>query len=429
VSTLGHNGCKLVKLTKLLYDKYKPVMDSDYPIFYNLYQPLLKAIFTMQNNGIAIDTFYMDGIYWEIKDSVEDLESQLIEEIKKHTSEEVNVRSSKQIRELLFDTIGLKPIKTSKKTKMASTNAKTLEILSRKGSNLSSLLLRHRDKAKLLSTYVKPIVEKLEDGRLHTTYNPFGTVTGRFSSKEPNLQNIPVKDKGLIRSAFIASPGHNLIIADYSQIELRLLAHFSKDERLIYAYNNNLDVHTKTAASIFGKPYNEVTKEDRYVAKAINFGLMYGMSKYRLSEEAHISIWVAQNYINKYFQIYKGVDTWREEVIKQCVKDKFVQTLFGRYRRLPDITSNQKAERQAINSIIQGSAGDVINRAVVELSTKLCGTDLKMLMQIHDELVFESPIEKAEEYSKEIKNIMESTTKLNVPLKVNLVIATNWSEK
>lgn len=426
---LEEYGKNDIKLTKLLYDRYKPIMDKDYPIFYNLYQPLLKAINAMQSNGITIDTYRMEGLYWEIKDSVESLEESLKEEIAKHTDKEVNVRSPKQLRVLLFDTIGLKPIKTSKKTKEASTDAKTLEILSKKGSNLSALLLRHREKAKLLSTYIKPIVEKLEDGRLHTEYNPFGTRTGRFNSKNPNLQNIPVKDKGLIRSAFIASPGHKLIIADYSQIELRILAHMSKDERLLYAYNNNLDIHTKTASSIFGVQYEQVTKEQRYIAKAINFGLIYGMTKYRLAEEAHINIWKAQDYIDKYFKIYSGVATWRKEAIEQCMKDKFIQTLFGRYRRLPDITSNMKAARQAVNSIVQGSAGDVINKATVELYKKFDGSSLKSLMQIHDELVNEAPIEEADKYAREIKDIMENVVKLEIPLKVNVQVAENWSEK
>ena len=430
---LEEYGKNDAKYTKMLYEKYKPIMDSDYPIFYNLYMPLLKVVNKMQNNGVEIDLPYLDYTYWQVKDSLDDLEPKIREEIKKYTKEEINLNSPDQLAKLFFNTIGLKVVKETKggksKIKKPSTDAEVLRILASKGSNIASLLVRYKEKYKLMSTYIKPIQEKVEGTRLHTEYNPFGTLTGRFNSKNPNLENIPVKDKGLIRSAFIAAPGKALIISDYSQIELRILAHCSKDKQLVYAFNNNLDIHKKTASGIFGIPYDQVTKEMREEAKTINYGLVYGMSKFRLSNEAHMPLWKASKALDSYFKFYAGLTQWKKDTIEQCHKTKFVETILKRKRRLPDIGSNQKAERQSINSISQGSTGDIINTASVNIDKEFEDTDLKILLQTHDELMFECDEENADSYIPKIADIMENSIRLDVPIKVKITKCKNWSEK
>ena len=427
-------GKQDIKLPRLIYNTYKVQIDNYYPIFYKLYMPLIPTIIEVQNNGIKINLEYLDEIFWELKDDVEALKSELDEEIKRITGcKEVNEKmhnSPKQLRELFFDKLGLKPVHISRKTKQPSTDERTLRVLAMRGSKLANILLRYRGKNKLFTTYVQPIIERTEKdtNRLHTTYNPF-MHTGRWNSSKPNLQNIPIKDAGLIRQAFIAEPNNVLLIADYSQIELRLLAHFSQDSLFMLTYTQGLDLHKKTAAAIFNKSENSITDDERAIGKKVNFSVIYGISPFRLAEQLNIQIWDATKYIDTFFNTYKGVTAFRKNVVDRCKQTKYIETLFFRKRRLPNINATKRAERQAVNSKIQGSAADIINRAIIQLSDKFKGTDLKILLQVHDEIVMECPKLKADFYMAEIKKIMEASAKLVVPLKCSVKACSNWSEK
>lgn len=345
------------------------------------------------------------------------------------------LNSPKQLRALLFTVLGLEPIHISKKTKEASTDERTLHALAVRGCNLANLLLRYREKNKLFTTYVQPIIEKTDPvtNRLHTTYNPYSTVTGRWNSAKPNLQNIPTRDKdeGLVRKSFVAEPGNILLIADYSQIELRLLAHFSQDTLFLLAYTKGLDLHKKTASAIFHKPESMITDSERGMGKTINFSIIYGISAFRLAEKFNIPMWTAKKYIDAYFELYKGVTAYRKNVVIECKRNGYVETLFFRKRRLPDIQTfnSSRSERQAVNAQIQGSAADILNRAINMVHAKYKGTDLKTLLQVHDEIVMEVPKEKADMYMAEVKELMQSVVKLSVPLICSVKACSNWSEK
>jgi DNA polymerase-1 len=435
-------GKQDIDITRMIYNAYKKQIDDNYPIFYKLYMPLIWTVINAQNNGIKIDTEYLQDIFWELKDDIQELKTQLDAEIvninhkhgNKIESNDELFNSPKQLREIFFGVLGLEPIHVSKKTNESSTDERTLHALAIRGCTLANLLLRYREKNKLFTTYVQPILAKTDTktSRLHTTYNPYSTVTGRWNSQKPNLQNIPAstKDEGLIRKAFIAEKDHILIVADYSQIELRLLAHFSKDTLFQLAYTKGLDLHKKTAAAIFHKPESMVTEQERGMGKTINFSVIYGISAFRLAEKFNLPMWTAKKYIDAYFELYKGVTAFRKNTVAECKKNGYVETLFFRKRRLPEIQSiSSRAERQAVNAIIQGSAADVLNRAIVMLYQKYINTDLKILLQVHDEIVIEVPKIKADMYIAEIKELMESVVKLSVPLKCSVKACGNWSEK
>jgi len=427
-------GKQDIIITRKVYQKYIREIDTNYPIFYKLYMPLIRTIIEVQNNGIKVNLDYLDVIFWELKDEVDDLKSQLDTEIRKITHcEEINEKmhnSPKQLRELFFGKLGLEPVHISRKTKQPSTDERTLRVLAMRGSALANVLLRYRGKNKLFTTYVQPIIERTdkETGRLHTTYNPYGAVTGRWNSSKPNLQNIPMKDKGLIRQAFVAEPNNVLLIADYSQIELRLLAHFSKDTLFNLSYTKGLDLHKKTASAIFHKSESMITDDERAIGKTVNFSVIYGISPFALAENLGIKMWDAKKYIDTYFNTYKGVTAFKKNTVERCKVTGYVETLFYRKRRLPDV-STKRTERQAVNSIIQGSAADILNRAINQLYEKFKGTDLRLLLQVHDEIVLECPKDKADYYMLEIKKIMEHAVKLTVPLKCNVKACFNWSQK
>ncbi|MCL2231431.1 MAG: DNA polymerase, partial [Treponema sp.] len=299
-----------------------------------------------------------------------------------------------------------------------------------------ALILRNRTLAKLKSTYVDTLADMADsEGRIHTNFVQTGTATGRLSSREPNLQNIPIRaEEGRrIREAFVAKKGHLLISADYSQIELVVLAHLSQDKNLISAFNDNVDIHTRTAALIFGVGENEVKPEQRRMAKTINFGVIYGMSAFRLANELNISRTDAQKFIDAYFNTYSGVRQFIEETIKKTEKQGYITTISGRRRYIPTINSNNKtekaaAERITVNTPIQGSAADIVKTAMLNIDKKILKEEKKfcLLLQVHDELILECPKEECEKTAAMVKSEMEKAVTLTVPLRVSVETGNSW---
>ena len=319
-----------------------------------------------------------------------------------------------------------------------STNEETLQRLSEE-YELPKIILQYRTLAKLKSTYTDSLIniENPKTQRIHTSYQQAVTSTGRLSSTEPNLQNIPIKtaEGRRIREAFVPEKGNTLISADYSQIELRIMAHLSEDKNLTNAFNNNIDVHSSTAAEVFGVPIEEVNKDQRRSAKAINFGLMYGMSAFGLTRQLGITRAEAQAYLDTYFARYTGVRDYMDNIKAKAKEDMFVETIMGRRLYLNEINAanglrRQAAERAAINAPLQGSAADIIKKAMLDIDKLILNEmpDVKMIMQVHDELVFECPKENADLVMKKMKETMEQTVELKIPLIAEAAVGSNWNE-
>nr|MCR4626372.1 DNA polymerase I [Treponema sp.] len=359
------------------------------------------------------------------------------QDIYKTVGHEFNIASTKQLQEVLFTELGLKP---GKKTKTGySTDTAVLEELAQ-WNPVPKKILDYRSLAKLQSTYVEAL-PKLADknSRIHTSFMQTGTATGRLSSRDPNLQNIPVRDEAgrKIRSAFTAVPGTVLISADYAQIELVVLAHLSGDPNMQKAFNEGIDVHRFTASLIFGVESERVTAEQRRLAKTINFGVIYGMSAFRLSNELGISRTQAQDFINNYFATFAAIQEYKLKLVSDAEKTGYVSTIFGRQRPIAAINSRNKmeksaAERIAVNSPIQGSAADIVKQAMldVDLALREKTNGAHLLLQVHDELIFECPDDKSiiEETIALIKDKMENAVKLSVPLRVSVEYGKNWGE-
>jgi DNA polymerase-1 len=351
--------------------------------------------------------------------------------------EEFNIRSSQQLSHILFEKLKLPVVKKTKKKTGHSTDVDVLTTLASQ-HELPALILSHRTLAKLKSTYADALLELIhpETGRIHTSYNQTVTATGRLSSSDPNLQNIPIRtEAGLqIRSAFIPEKGWRMVSADYSQIELRILAHYSEDEILIRAFLDEEDIHTRTACEVFGIPSDQMTPELRRQAKAINFGIIYGMSPFGLSKQLGISQKMAKMYIDNYFSRYSGVKRFMDQTVEAARKTGKTSTLLDRIRLLPDISSANPntrgfAERIAINTPIQGTAADLIKVAMIRVEEAFQKRNLKsaMLLTVHDELVFEVPPDEIESVKRLVREIMEGIWDLRVPLKVNIATGKNWA--
>jgi DNA polymerase-1 len=349
---------------------------------------------------------------------------------------EFNINSPKQLAEILFVKLQLTP---TKKTKTGfSTNVDVLEELA-PFHPLPAEILKYRTLSKLKSTYIDslPLMINPKTGRLHTSLNQTVTATGRLSSSEPNLQNIPIRTEvgREIRQAFIAEQGASLLSADYSQIELRVLAHMSSDPALIRTFQNNEDVHTRTASEIFGLPPEEVTSEMRRKAKAVNFGIIYGISAFGLAQDIGVSNAEGKRYIDNYFAQYPGVREFITRTIQDARTNGYVSTLFGRRRFIPELASSTVAvrnfgERMAINTPIQGTAADLIKLAMINIRKRLTQENpgSKMILQVHDELVFEVPDREIEPMKKLVKEEMEGVLMLSVPIKVDIGVGKNWDE-
>ena len=363
----------------------------------------------------------------------------MMETIASMAGQEFNINSPKQLATVLFGKLGLKPLR---KTKTGySTDEETLTQLAAQ-HDLPAQILNYRSLSKLKSTYVDalPALVNPETGRLHTSLNQTVAATGRLSSTDPNLQNIPVKGEyGLrIREAFVAAPGCTLLCADYSQIEPRILAHLSRDERLVKVFEREEDIHMATAVEIFGKPADQITREMRRAAKTVVFGILYGISPFGLSSTLGVSQQEAKRYIDAYFERYAGVKAFIDKTIEEAKQRGYVTTILGRRRPIPELASSEQVqrsfgERMAVNSPIQGSAADLIKVAMIAVSRRLHEElpSTKMILQVHDELIFETPQKDLEAAKRLVKSEMESTgarLDLSVPLKVDLGVGRNWRE-
>lgn len=420
-----------MKLQQVLWEKLskEPTLEK---LFKEMELPLLGVLSRMERRGVLIDS---DALFLQSNEIANRL-SELEEQAYVLAGQPFNLASTKQLQEILFDKLGLPVIQKTPKG-APSTNEEVLEELAF-SHELPKVLVEHRGLSKLKSTYTDKLPQMVnpQTGRVHTSYHQAVTATGRLSSSDPNLQNIPIRNEEgrRIRQAFIAREGFTVVAADYSQIELRIMAHLSQDQGLINAFTQGKDIHRSTAAEIFGVALDEVTSEQRRNAKAINFGLIYGMSAFGLSRQLGIGRADAQSYMDLYFKRYPGVQTFMHDIREKAKAQGYVETLFGRRLYLPDINSSngmrrKAAERVAINAPMQGTAADIIKRAMIQLDQKLQNDpDIAMIMQVHDELVFEVRSEKVAFYSELIKTQMESAADLMVPLIVDVGQGNNWDE-
>ncbi len=395
--------------------------------------PLIPVLANMEMAGIRVDASALAQLSVTFEAEMKTLE----QEIYDLAGEEFNINSSQQLGVILFEKLQLKTSKKTKKKTGYSTDVQVLTLLA-KTHELPDKLLRYRTLGKLKSTYVESLIHLIhtDTGRIHTSFNQTITVTGRLSSSKPNLQNIPIRKKEgkLIRQAFIPEEGNTLISADYSQIELRVLAHCAEDKILIEAFNNDEDIHTRTALEVFQVMEAFITDELRSQAKAINFGIVYGMSAFRLSNELNISRKMATAYIDNYFKRYAGVKQFIDKTIEETKETCEVATIFGRKRRLDDIRSSNAnirnfAQRAAINTPIQGSAADLIKLAMIKMEAALVKDEMasRMLLSVHDEIIFETPLEEKDQLIRMAREIMENVYPLKVPLKVNFGSGENWA--
>ncbi len=401
-------------------------------LFYNIEMPLSRVLAKMELNGIKLDVAYLHKMKKELENKI----SSLQQEIYKLAGEEFNINSPKQLGIILFEKLGYPVIK---KTQTGySTDISVLETLA-KDYEIAEKIIAYRQLTKLLSTYVDALIKLVNERtkRIHTTYNQTGTATGRLSSSDPNLQNIPIRTElgKDIRRAFISEEGNLLYSFDYSQIELRILAHMSGDKNLIDAFIKGKDIHTITASEIFGVPEEKVTSNMRRAAKAVNFGIIYGISDYGLSQNLGIERKEAKEYIERYFERYPKVKEFIEELKEKAKENGYVTTLFNRRRYLPGINSKYRnvrefSERAAVNTPIQGSAADLIKVSMIKVQEFIEKKSpmARLILQIHDELLIEAPKEDKDVIINEIKDIMENCIKLKVPLKVDIKIGTNWRD-
>ena len=405
-------------------------------LFHDLEMPLLPVLAEMELTGIALDVDWLHQLSRELTSRLEALQ----ESIFRHAGGEFNVNSTQQLSEVLFDRLGL-PTRGARKMKSGyySTRAAVLESLQGEHPILDDIL-EYRELTKLQSTYVDalPTMVNPRTGRVHTSYNPTGAVTGRISSNNPNLQNIPIRtEEGRrVRRAFVAMDGWRLLGADYSQVELRVMAHVSGDQGMIDAFKRGEDIHATTAAAVYGVPLDGVTYEMRSIAKAVNFGLIYGQSAFGLARQLGMSVDSAQAFIDRYFERFPGVHTYMDQIQADAARKGYVETLLNRRRFFPELTTGSHASvrdrqasvRMAINTPIQGSAADIIKLAMIRMHRALAETGLRsrMLLQVHDEVVLEVPEEEIEVATELVRRTMEDAIELVVPLKVDVETGPNW---
>jgi DNA polymerase-1 len=426
----GEHADVTFQLSRLLFPKLKEEGFAD--LFDQVEMPLALVLAKMEMNGVKIDLDLLQEYSKEIEIQLQ----QKIERIYGLAGEVFNINSSQQLGKILFDKLKLPVVK---KTKTGySTDVDVLTKLSLQ-HDLPLEILGYRNLSKLKSTYVDafPKLVHPKTGRVHTSYNQTVTATGRLSSSDPNLQNIPARaeEGNRIRQAFVPQKGWSIVSADYSQIELRILAHLSQDETLIQAFQNDEDIHARTASEIFTVPMEKVTPAMRREAKVINFGILYGMSPYGLSQQLGIEPKIAQSYIDEYFKKYTGVQTYIGKTLEEARQRGYVTTLLNRRRYLPDIHSptlpiRQATERMAVNTPLQGTAADVIKVSMIHIQNRIeeLGLSSRMIMQVHDELVFEAPEEELQKAIPMIQNQMETVMNLSVPLKVSIHSGKNWAE-
>ena len=432
LETAAHYAAEDAHVTYRLYEVLNTKLQK-HPelinILHNIEMPVARVLTMMEENGIELNLDFLDQLSVEFSNTIQDLENQITE----IAGQPFNVSSPKQVGEILFDKLGLKGGKKTS-TGQYSTSESVLEKIEHP---ITNLILEYRGLSKLKSTYTDGLLKQAnnETHRVHTSYHQALTATGRLSSTDPNLQNIPVREDigRQIRKAFIAPKGRVLLAADYSQIELRLMAHFSQDDALVDAFNHGQDVHRRTAAEVLGIALDDVTSNQRRQAKAVNFGLLYGMSEFGLTRQLGFSREESRSYIGKYFQRYPGVLDYMERTRQVAREQGFVETILGRRLYTPDIMASNKmvkqgAERAAINAPLQGSAADIIKMAMIAVEKILPKDQAKMLLQVHDELVFEVDEAIADDLAVKLAEVMQSVLKISVPLVVEVGKGNNWDE-
>jgi DNA polymerase-1 len=403
-------------------------------VYRDIELPLLPVLLNIERNGVKVDVAMLKKQSKQLAKSIVDIEKQAFDV----AGEAFNLASPKQLQTVLFEKLGLKPKRKTPKGQ-PSTAEDVLQEFADEGEELPALILKHRSMSKLKSTYTDKLPEQVNavTGRVHTSYNQTVAATGRLSSTDPNLQNIPVRSEEgrRIRQAFIAEKGCCLLAADYSQIELRIMAHLSQDDSLLKAFSEGMDIHRATAAEVFGVTVDEVDSGQRRAAKAINFGLIYGMSAFGLARQLGIGRYEAQEYVDLYFARYPGVKAYMDSTREKAHEQGYVETVFGRRLYLPEINSRngqrrQYAERTAINAPMQGTAADIIKRAMISVDQALTvkKLDARVVMQVHDELVVEVAEKHADKLAKLLHSSMESAAELSVPLIVEVGKGSNWDE-
>ncbi|EOR09297.1 DNA polymerase I [Acinetobacter tandoii] len=432
IETAAHYAAEDAHVTFRLYevlDKKLKVHPELINILHNIEVPVARVLTSMEENGIQLDLQFLDQLGEDFSKTMQDLENQITE----LAGQPFNVSSPKQVGEILFEKLGLKGGK-----KTATGQYTTSEsILEKLDHPISALILDYRGLSKLKSTYTDGLLKQANNDshRVHTSYHQALTATGRLSSTDPNLQNIPVREEigRQIRKAFIAPEGRVLLAADYSQIELRLMAHFSQDDALLDAFRHGQDVHRRTASEVLNIPLDQVTHDQRRQAKAVNFGLLYGMSEFGLIRQLGFTREESQNYIKQYFHRYPGIYEYMQRTRQVALEQGFVETILGRRLYTPEIDARnmmirKAAERAAINAPLQGSAADIIKMAMIEVDKMLPKDQAKMLLQVHDELVFEVDADIADELTPKLAEVMQSVLEISVPLLVEVGKGNNWDE-
>lgn len=431
VDIIAYNSVLKAKFIYETYNIFNEKLNNENMIelFNDIEIPLSYTLGDMEYNGVYVDKEILNQMGIEIKNKIFEVEKNIYEIV----GHEFNISSPQQLGTVLFEELNL-PTKKKGKTGY-STAADVLNKLVDKHP-IINMIIEYRMLTKLYNTYIEGLISSIHtDGKVHTIYTQTLTRTGRLSSIEPNLQNIPIRYEygKLIRKAFLPSPNSLILSSDYSQIELRVLAHMANVEALIDAFNNDIDIHTKTASDIFNVPISEVTKSMRRIAKAVNFGIIYGISGYGLSENLGISTKEASNFIEQYLNTYPGIKTYMDETIKKAHENKYVKTLFNRKRNIPELDNKNYmirsgAERIALNTPIQGTSADIIKIAMVEASKKLKENNMKtkMILQVHDELIFDVFKDELDMVKEIVKETMEGVCKMSVPLKVDIEVGTDW---
>ncbi|PVZ10601.1 MULTISPECIES: DNA polymerase I [unclassified Pseudomonas] len=422
-----------LRLHQVLSEKLAEVPSLE-PILREIEMPLVPVLARIERTGALVDAALLGAQSLELGEKLVALEREAFE----IAGEEFNLGSPKQLGAILYEKLGL-PVLSKTATGQPSTAEAVLAELAEQDYPLPKVLMQYRSLSKLKSTYTDKLPEQINPrtGRIHTSYGQAVAATGRLSSSEPNLQNIPIRtaEGRRIRQAFVAAPGYKLLAADYSQIELRIMAHLAKDEGLLHAFQNNLDVHRATAAEVFGVELDAVTHDMRRSAKAINFGLIYGMSAFGLARQIGVDRKQSQDYIDRYFTRYPGVLAYMERTRAQATEQGFVETLFGRRLYVPDIKAKNPAlrrgaERTAINAPMQGTAADIVKKAMIAVDGWLqsSAVDARMILQVHDELVLEVREDLVEQVSQQLREHMGNAAQLDVPLLVEVGMGSNWDE-
>lgn len=436
VEKVSWYSCEDSDICFRLYKKFAPELEKQniFGLFENLEMPLVQVLADIERNGVKINSKFLTDLSKDLGKKISALEKKIY----KLAGIEFNVASPKQLKEVLFDKMQISSAGLGKTKTGISTGASELEKL--KGEHeIIDLILEFRELSKLKNTYLDalPLLVDKDDSRVHTSFNQTVTATGRLSSSEPNLQNIPIRSElgAQIRTAFIAEPGYRLVKADYSQIELRIVASLADDAAMLEIFKSGGDIHTQTAAIINNVKAEEVTKEMRRKAKEVNFGVLYGMGAWGLASRTGISNAEAHDFINKYFQVFKNVKKYLDETVEIARDKGYVETLLGRRRYLPEINSSMGqvrsgAERMALNHPIQGTAADLIKLAMIEINKKLADVspESRMILQVHDELVFEVPEREIKKVAEFIKDKMCSVLKLKAPIEVEISAGGNWGE-